>query len=533
MGQEFTPRERAALHPYFTDLDGDVFALTNLPEVVRGALFARYSRSSKGLRRLFLDEFADELEGGDLPAPAGVGVDRAERLYAKVFSQYGDDSVAQLGGAHVAVENLSNLLTKQVEWGRLAAYLEQSTRYVRYDDRPGGRRRYYRDPDVLAGPHGRAYVETLDALFDIYEELLPTVLDWVRATFPRDAEASERAWRSATKAKALDLLRGLLPAATTSNVGVFATGQAYESMLLRLRSLPLAEARGLAAALLTELRKVIPSFLTRVDREDRGVAWSDYLARTRQDTRAVAEELLGGLDPEPAGTVTLTDWSPRDPERAGIELATAALYSACDLPEAQIRRHVQRMSPRERARVLAAYVGERRNRRHKPGRGFERVWYRFDVLGDYGGFRDLQRHRMLTIEWQDLTTRHGYATPPELADIGAEGRWHQAMERSAELYERLLADHPLAAQYAVCFSYRVRYVMQMNAREAMHMLELRSTPQGHPQYREIVQRMHDLIRDQAGHRAVADAMTYVDHGAAALERLEAEKRSDRRRARAR
>jgi thymidylate synthase ThyX len=546
-GPELTPEERELVAPYFSDVEGQVFALTNLPEVVKGALFARYSRSAAPLRRLFVDEFAGELaeldgeglgEGGGGGEP---GADRAEALYQKVFDQYGDDSVAQLGGAHVALEHVSNLLTKRIEWGRLAAYLEQSTRYIAYDDRvrrPDGSvgYRYHRDADVLAGPHADAYVTTMDAIFDTYASLVPDVLAWVRDRFPQDDATPAVAWRNATKAKALDLLRGLLPAATTSNVGMFASGQSYEGLLLRLRASGLAESRAVGDALLRELRQVIPAFLTRVDVEDRGVAWSRYLADTAAATRAVAAELVGDAraperEPAPAADlVTLTGVWPADPVEAEVELATAALYSVTDLPEVELRSRVAALDAADRRRVVLAYVGERRNRRHKPGRGFERVQYRFTVLGDYGGFRDLQRHRMLTVEWQDLTTRHGYETPAELEEAGVADRWHEALARSAELYERLLPDHPEQAQYAVCFAYRVRYVMQLNARAAMQMLELRSTPQGHPQYRRVVQEMHRLIRDEAGHGLVADAMSFVDHGEAELERLESEKAIAARRA---
>jgi thymidylate synthase ThyX len=518
---ELSDEDRALLSRHVTAPDGDVFALTGLPEVVKGALFARYSRSPKSLKDLLLDEFAEDLRGDD---PA----ERAEKLYERVFSEYGDDSVAQLGGAHVALENVSNLLTKRIEWGRLAAYLEQSTRYIPYDSKPDGRYRYHRDADVMAGPHAAAYETTLDAIFDIYAELVPQVLAWVRQRWPQDEATSSFVYNNATKAKALDLLRGLLPAATTSNVGMFASGQSYEGLLLRLRADELAESRAVGDRLLAELRHVIPSFLTRVDRPDRGGAWSDYLARTRDETRRLANELITAA-PEAADLVTLTDFAPRDPVDAEVALVTAALYPHVTIPETQLADEVATWTAARRAEVLRAYVGDRANRRHKPGRGFERVWYRFDVLGDYGGFRDLQRHRMLTIEWQDLTTRHGYETPPELDEAGVADRWHGALELSADLYERLLPDHPVQAQYAVCFAYRVRYVMQLNARAAMQMLELRSTPQGHPQYRRVVQEMHRLIGDVAGHRAVADAMSHVDHGSGELERLESERAAERRR----
>jgi thymidylate synthase ThyX len=514
---------RALLERFLSDPDGDVFALTGLPEVVKGAIFARYSRSPSGVKDLLVDEFASDLDDG------GVA-ERADSLYARVFGDYGDDSVAQLGGAHVALEGVSNIATKRIEWGRLAAYLEQSTRYIAYDQKVDGRYRYHREATIMAGPHAARYEQVLDHLFDTYAELLPIVTAWVRERFPRDEATSERAWQAATRAKSLDLLRGLLPGATTANVGMFASGQAYESLLLRLAADRLVESRDLGDRLLRELRKVIPSFVTRVDRPDRGVVWSEYLATTRDDTRALAARHVIGPTLAPEDPVTLVDWWPRDPLDAEVALVTAALLPHVTLPEQQLEAQVRTWPREQRTEVLRAYVGERINRRHRPGRAFERVVYRFDILGDYGGFRDLQRHRMCTIEWQRLTTEHGYDTPPELAEAGVADRWHAALAQAESLHRDLVRDHPEEAQYAVPFAFRIRYSVQINARAAMQMLELRSTPQGHPQYRTIVQAMHRAIAEVAGHHAVADAMVHVDHGSGDLERLESERALDRRRA---
>ena len=270
--EEFTEEERARLAPYFTNLDRPVFALRNLPETVKGALFARYSRSAKTVRRLFLDEFADQVAAGEV---GEIGTARAAELYQRVFDEYGDDSVAQLGGAHVACEQASNLLTKALEWGRLAAYLEQSTRYVSYADRPGGRWRYHVDPDVDQSDLGPTCRRVLDGLFATYAELLPALTDHLSRVVPQKPGSSEAAWRRAVRARALDGLRGLLPAATTSNLGIFASGQAYEALLLRLRAHPLPEARLYGDLMLHELRKVIPSFLRRVDIAERGGRWAN------------------------------------------------------------------------------------------------------------------------------------------------------------------------------------------------------------------------------------------------------------------
>ncbi len=528
VAEDFSAEEADILRRYFTNLDGPVFALVNLPEVVKGALFARYSRSPKSLRRLFLDEFVGELDiTGDASIDATVGLRRAEELYDRVFFEYGDDSVAQLGGVHLACEQASNLLTKVLEWGRLMAYLEQSTRYIAYDARIGGRYRFFRPPEVLQSQLGTRYVGDMDRLFDTYAELLPVLVDHFRDTIAKDPADSDFVYRQAIRAKAFDALRGILPAASLSNVGIYGTGQGYEALLLRMRAHPLPEARAYADLMLTELRKVIPSFLKRVDLDDRGVAWSTYLESTDHAMDEVAARLFpAGTDVQPAPVVTLVD---HDPD-AEVKLVTSALYPHLSLPEAQIEAKVRRMGTADRLSVLRAYEGERSNRRHKPGRALERPSYRFDVLADYGAFRDLQRHRMLTIEWQRLTPHHGYTRPEAVEAAGAADRFDEAMARSAALHEVLSEPFPADASYAVALAYRVRFVMQMNAREAMHLIELRTTPQGHPAYRLVGQEMHRLIAEEAGHTAIAEMMRFVDHSAEPeLERLQAERRAESRR----
>ncbi len=316
-----------------------------------------------------------------------------------------------------------------------------------------------------------------------------------------------------------------MPAASLSNVGIYGTGQAYEGLLLRMRANPLPEARAYAALMLDELRKVIPSFLRRVDLPDRGGAWSAYLADTRAAMDEVAARMFGGEDPEPRPAVTLVDW---DPDGEDKTLA-AMLYPYTSLPEDQIQARVRQMSVDERLSVVRAYAGDRTNRRHKPGRALERTDYRFDVLSDYGAFRDLQRHRMLTIEWQSLTPEHGYDVPEAIVDTGLGDIYEDSLGRSRDLYHALSDRHPQQAAYAVALAFKVRYAMQFNAREAMHLLELRTGPQGHPTYREVCQEMHRLIAEQAGHRAIAGLMSYVDHGTYGLERLDAERRAAARR----
>lgn len=525
--EEFTSEEQDVLRRYFTNLDQPVFALVNLPEVVKGALFARYSRSSKSLRRLFLDEFVGELDiEGDASIDATIGLDRAEELYERVFVEYGDDSVAQLGGVHLACEQASNLLTKALEWGRLASYLEQSTRYIAYDSRAGGRYRFYRDPEVLSSELGTRYVGDMDRLFDSYAELAPIVADHVRQTTPKNPADSDFIYRMAVKAKALDAIRGILPAAAQSNVGMYGSGQAYEQMLLRLRAHPLPEARSYADLILTELRKVIPSFVRRVDIPERGGEWVDYLATTRTAMEGLAAELVPPAPPDTEPMVDLVDFDPD----AEIKVVAAMLYPYTDRPERDLEALARAMSVDERIRVVRTYCGDRRNRRHRPGRAIERPFYRFDVLADYGAFRDLQRHRMLTVEWQQLTTRHGYTRPELVEEAGVAAQFDAAMERSHSLFEVLEPSFGPQSSYAVSLAYRVRFSFNLNARSAMHLLELRSTPQGHPAYRTVAQQMHRAIADTAGHHAIAEMMRFVNHSTETdLERLEAERRAEARR----
>jgi thymidylate synthase ThyX len=527
--EPFTDDEVAVLSRFFTNVDRPVFALINLPEVVKGALFARYSRSAKSLRRLFLDEFVADPEagigaivGGDDP---GLDIDRAERLYQRVFVEYGDDSVAQLGGAHLAVEQASNLLTKALEWGRLAAYLEQSTRYIPYDTRLGSRHRYVVPPEIQGSPLRKRYVSWVGSLFDVYATLLSEMKEHFESRFPLPAGESPRAWAATLRAKAFDAVRGVLPAATSSNVGVFASGQAWEMALVRMRAHPLTEVRQCADAMLVELRRVIPSFLRRVDVPDRGEAWTAYLADIRERIEDIAA-LLTGADPEPGPSVTLVDWD----DDAETKIAAAALYPESTLADRDVLDAVAAMSEADRARILAAAVGDRANRRHKPGRAFERAIYRFDIVCDFGAFRDLQRHRMLTVEWQRLGPRLGYDTPPDILEAGVEGSWSGVMESACEIHHEVEAALGAdVAQYVLPLAFNIRFVMEMNAREAMHLIELRSQPAGHRAYRQVALEMHRAIEQVAGHRLIAQAMRYVDNSDVELERLEGERRAEQRR----
>jgi thymidylate synthase ThyX len=523
----FTDAERARLSAFCTNLDRPVFALVNLPETLKGALFARYSRYPGTLRRLLLDEFAGDLP--DQPPEITAHTDgRAAQLYERIFLGYGDDSVAQLGGAHVACEWVSNVLTKILQRPRLAAYLEQSTRYIAYDaPMPGpdgagggGGYRYYRDEEL-----GPEYARAMDELFGIYSAALPVVTAWAAREFPRTPDEAPAAYDRAIKAKALDLLRGLLPASSLSHMGIYATGQSYEQLILHLLAHPLPEARSYGTMILSELQAVIPSFLTRVARPDRGGRWIEYLESRAQAGERWARRLgltgEPGEAPGPSVRLTHVDGDEDD-------LLVALLFESGTRSEDVIRRSVEALGETERATLLADLIGERTNRRHRPGRGFEALRYRFEIVADYGAFRDLQRHRMLTVQWQALTPDLGAGVPEQVELAGAGEPYRHALDVSRAAYERL-ADAGLtsAAPYALCLGYRLRFVLDLNAREAMQLIELRSGREGHPSYRAVAHEMHAQIA--AVHPAVAGAMTHVDiETEPRLERILSEMRTQAR-----
>ena len=422
------------------------------------------------------------MEGAAAATFDGSEGERAAALYRRIFLGYGDDSVAQLGGVHVACEWVSNIMTKALQRGRLASYLEQSTRYIAYDSpMPGpdgapdsGGYRYWRDPEL-----GPAYEAAMNSLFETYSESLVRVEAWAAERFPRGEDEPEAAHARSLKAKALDLLRGLLPAASLSHVGIYASGQAYEQLILRLLASPLPEAREMGAMILRELQQVIPSFVARVEKPDRGGEWVEYLAnravRRPADHRAPRARPAAGAGRGAVGAAAL------DRGLGGAAPGRAAVRGHRGLGGGGALAAVRVLPPDERATLIAELVGDRRNRRHRPGRGFEALRYRFEVVSDYGAFRDIQRHRMLTIQWQPLTPDLGAGVPEELDEAGVGDDYRAALDRSRAEYERLIdAGHAQAAPYALCLGYRIRYILDMNAREAMHLIELRSGREGHP-----------------------------------------------------
>lgn len=523
--EQYTDAETQVLDRYFTNTDLPVFCVVNLPEATKAALFARYSRTGKSLRRLFLDEF---YEGETVIAPDDAGTVRSDTLLARVLDEYGDDSVAQLGGAHIACEGVSNILTKVIERPRLAAYLEQSTRYINFADKPGGKYRYAAPFGFHIDSSGLSfqYRQHMDQTFAGYAKMVAAttahLFDKLIVSRTETFEDGEKQTiERAIRAEALDACRGLLPAGTTSNLGMYASGQSYEALITRMLASDLGEARYYGSMMLDELRKVIPQFLKRVDLPDRGVRHGEYLAANRKGLADIAGRWSDGS--ENGQRVHLV----RSEENAEFTVAAAALYPHSDLTMNQIVADLRRRGDEAVDEVFAALVGDRSaNRRHRPGRAFEYADYEFDICSDYGAFRDLQRHRMLTMDWQPLSPALGYDVPQLIIDAGLESNYRDQMDETYEMFD-LLSEriNPSEARYVVPLGFKIRYSIKGNARALMHMLELRTIPQAHPSYRTVAQEMFMAIRGTKGHQRIAAAMSHVQLGDdPELVRLESEKK---------
>lgn len=505
---DITSDGKAFLSEAVTNIDDDVYGFTDkLSTTTIAAAMARLSRRGDDMRITILDEFAGEL-GKD------------EKLLQRVITAYGDDSVQQLVGQHLVVENASNLLTKKLEWGRLASYLEQSTRYIYFDQKDKqGRYRYY-VPKNLRKSVKSEYIRIIDEIFDSYSDMVRELTEYVRAHSDVPEEERDIAFNGATRAQACDAIRPVLPVATKSTVGIYASGQALESLIMHLMSDELPEAQKTGEALLREARKTIPTFLERADKPDRGGAMIAYRAGTyaavKELTNKQIPHTLGNLDDD----VQLVDFWPRNE----LDLLPHMLYEHSNLSLKDLQREINGWTYDQKTEAFSTYVGERLNRRHRPGRAMEIAHYTWDLICDYGIFRDLQRHRMVdSLEWQLLTPRYGFDMPELVEKAGLSEQFEACFDKSAALYSLLQEKgYTLEAQYATLLGHRMRWKVTYNAREAFHLHELRTSPQGHPGYRKLVKIMHDKLTEV--HPLLGQSMKFVNKGEdESLTRLAAER----------
>ncbi len=507
-GYTVTPTGNDFLKEAVSSTTDDVYVFNDkLTPTTIAAAMARLSRRADDMRITILDEFA-----------AAMGKD--EKLLQRVITAYGDDSVQQLVGLHLVVENASNLLTKKLEWGRLAAYLEQSTRYIYFDQKDQDNKYRYHTPAHFEGKVATKYNTTMDQVFDLYSDMVRKLTDYVRAGSDVPKAEQDIAWQGATRAQACDAIRSVLPVATKSTVGIYASGQGVENLIMNLLADELPEARITGQKLLEHARTIIPTFLERADKPERGGATIAYRANTRKAVADIAKEILPANHAGENAPVTLTKFWPRNE----LDLVPDMLYEHSSLPLSELRSEAAKFDYEQKHDIFTAYVGERLNRRHKPGRALENAHYSWDLVCDYGIFRDLQRHRMVDdLNWQKLTPRYGYEVPSLVEEAGLTDDFEKCFDLSLELYSFLQENgHELEAQYATLLGHRMRWKITYNAREAFHFHELRTSPQGHPGYRKLVLQMHEKLAEV--HPLMAEAMKFVNTGEDdSLTRLAAER----------
>ena len=533
----FIEEERAILQSHFSNADKNIFAIITPKQVDRGALMSRYSRTDKTMRRVFLDEFISN-------------PNRGKEFYDRVLLEYGDDSVAELGEAQIAMEWISNIAAKNLEDRRIGlSYLEKSSRYVALDQKIRGKYKYYREELVMSSNFSDKYIQACDHAFDLYSKYIHPMQKYLEEIEPiekfyffdsntkrdvsysnlketKDIDSANRIYRLTTKAKSLDILRGILPASTFTNIGITGNGRAFEYLLSRMFASDLSEVRNLASHLHGELDKIIPSFVRRANDEKYGKLLQEYFINTRNAIIKLSEFHLKNIqanrNPE---TINLLEFP--DNFEAEVKVAAAILYEFAKGQSLEsIIKYVRSLRDNERINIIRMYTEFRSNRRHRPGRAFEMVDYTFELLTNFGMFRDLHRHRLLTIERQLLSTKHGYDVPQEIIELGISKEFKDCMYECNDVYEILSNRMPEQAQYVVNFAFRYPYFLKINLREACHMIELRTLPQGHADYRSVCQRLFKYIKEK--NPILAEGIKFVDLNTYGLERFTTEKKTEKR-----
>ncbi|MSV33642.1 MAG: thymidylate synthase [Nitrosarchaeum sp.] len=531
---EFSIKEKKILSNHFSNVEDNVFAITTPRQVDRGALMSRYSRTDKSMRRIFLDEFLQNKN-------------RGEEFYNRVLLEYGDDSVAELGEAQIAIEGLSNIAVKKIEDRRIGlSYLEKSSRYVAWNKKINGQYRFYREPVLMKSKFGDLYLDTCNFSFEVYSKNIEPMIKYIREKYPiqkytfkdskegteksfsklkeeNDIKSANMIYNGSTKAKALDILRGLLPASTLTNVGITGNGRAFEYLLTILASSGLEEEQDLASKIKKELDTTIKAFVRRAD-DKYGKAFQNYLQQLKKTSKIVAKEIKPKII---SGVRTqLVDY---ESEKIAIDkIITSIIYEQSPSTSYNIiMQQVKKLSDEKKRKIISTFTKLRKNRRHRPSRAFESVYYTFDLLNNFGMFRDFHRHRALTLERQLLTTDHGYNIPNEIKILGIEKDYRECMVKTKQTFDKIRKKYPEQGQYVVNFAYNYPYFMKFNLREACHLIELRTVPQGHIDYRRVAQQMFKEINRV--HPDLSKIMKFVDLKEYDLERFESEKRSEEKR----
>ncbi len=516
---KFNQQEKKILSQYFTNTDEDIFCLVNLPEVVKGTLFSRYSRSAKDLRRLFLDEFYQEKTLAKIfnqknISFTGVDLKKAENFYERILVGYGDDSVAELGGAHLAIENISVLATKSLEEHRIGlSPLEKSSRYVYFDKKIAGHYAFYQPKKILNSKYRDLYLKTNNFLFETYSQIVHQIQPYLKKIYPGDD--NDLAYKFSIRAKACDLARGLLPLSALTNLGIYGNGRAFEYLLIHLFNDHLDEVKEIAQKINQELKKVIPAFIKRATNE-RGEKYHNYLNLSETKITNLIKKLKKPkLKKITKPEVNLLEVEKNIPDK----VVTALIFENTNLSVNQIKSIVKKLNKKTKEQLIKAAIFGRENRHHKVRRAFEAGYFTFEVVADWGVYKDLMRHRILTRHRQLFTNELGYFIPDEIKKTPFAKAYQQAADLATDAYLKIKKDFPFEAQYLVIHSAYNRFLMKLNLREAVHLCELRSSPQGHPSYRTVAQEIAKKIIQK--YPIFKEVLKFVDYQAYHLERLKA------------
>lgn len=486
----FSKEDIAVLENHVSNVDSDVYVIKNLPPEVVAVLFAYVSRSPLSFRENLLKLIkSKELDIGELVSVySDKGIDYAEaKEKAKKFHEkwvvgYGHSSVAEHAVASVALENVSILATKAIEDTRLASFTEKSTRYQIFD-----RNKYYKPENVTKSEFGGLYKETCEGLFDLYLEIMPKMIDHFRKKHPKPKRMDEKIYENVSKARACDIVRYVLPAATLTNLGMTVNARSLEHMIRKLLSHPLPEMKEIGGNVKKDVLKIIPTLVKYAD-------LNPYIYETNRSM----ESLCGGFELErnvKNRPVKLVGYD-KDAEN---KLVSSIIYRYSHRPYESIMKNVSKMDGKEKQRVFDEYL-KRMDVHDIPMRELEHVYYTFDILIDYGAFRDIQRHRICTQTNQELTTANGYDIPEEIEKIGYGKKFMEAMDSAKEAFEKIREKFPKEAQYVIPLAFRKRTLFTWNLRELYHFIKLRSGKEGHISYRRIawdiyneVKKVHPLL----------------------------------------
>ena len=489
---EVEKEDELILKNHVTNVDKNIYAIFNLPPEVVAVLFAYYSRSPNTFRKNLLKLIKDkELDVGELTKAyrQKEGLDyskakeKAMEFHRKWVVGYGHGSVAEHANASVSMEEVSILATKVIEDCRLAAFTEKSTRYQVFD-----RDSYYKPKKLLASEFKGLYEETCNHLMDTYTELYPQMLDWVKKNYPKPEAMAEKLYESKAHAKACDIVRYLLPASTLTNLGMTVNARELAHAIRKWLSHPLEELQEVGEQTKQEVKKLVPSLLDHAE-------FNEYISETDKRLDEVARQAYKKASGEEPNGVKLVAYD----KDAVEKVAAALLYAHSRQPYAEVLQDCKEAFEMH-IEALFKEALEKMGRHDAPLRELEHANYTFDIVVDYGAFRDIQRHRICTQTNQDLGVELGFETPEELVKAGFEKEFKDCMEKAREAYHRIKARYPKEAQYVVPLAYRKRVLLTCNFRELFHFIKLRSGPQGHLSYRKIavqcfeeIEKVHPLF----------------------------------------